>query len=106
MIRRACGSPGGSPVGAERGRGEFKVEPMAFSLNLVLAPFGVAAGFQAVWLSLLLVGSQMANSAGFFFERLRQLSPDTRKKKEPMWNGEFVFPVIPSVDQPPARAGA
>jgi GT2 family glycosyltransferase len=54
---------------AQRG-GKFRVEPLAFYLNMMRYPFGVHSGVEAVTLSALFALAQWANAAGFFREKL------------------------------------
>ena len=56
---------------ARRGGGPAKVEPAAFYLNLLRRPFARGEGFRALPLAALLLVSQAANAAGFFYERGR-----------------------------------
>lgn len=63
-------------VCSRRDLGYIKVEPISFYLNLLTYPFSQASRQQALLLAALLVVSQVANVAGFFWERLNQ----TRRK--------------------------
>jgi hypothetical protein len=56
-------------VRARRGAGRFKPE-LKFYLNVLRYPFSQGWGGQAVSLSALFVVWQIANAAGFFWERL------------------------------------
>lgn len=54
---------------AARGQERIKIEPMAFYLSLLRYPFSHERGWKALALAGLLAVSQVANAAGFFFER-------------------------------------
>jgi len=56
---------------ARRGQRPVKVEPPAFYFNLLRYPFVSEQGFNALILMLLLVVAQVANAAGFFWERAK-----------------------------------
>jgi glycosyltransferase involved in cell wall biosynthesis len=56
-------------IRARRGAGRVKVEPLAFYLNLLRYPLSRARGVQALYLTSLLVVTQLATVAGFFLER-------------------------------------
>lgn len=58
-------------VRARRGQHPVKVEPPAFYFNMLRYPFTNAQGVNALILTLLLVVMQIANAAGFFWERAR-----------------------------------
>ena len=58
-------------VRARRGRHRVKVEPLSFYLNMLRYPFVSAQGVKAPFLMLLLVVAQVANAAGFFWERTK-----------------------------------
>jgi GT2 family glycosyltransferase len=56
----------------QRDHRRFRVEPLAFYLNLLRYPLSHAAGQQALWLAALLMMSQGANGAGFFWEKINR----------------------------------
>jgi glycosyltransferase involved in cell wall biosynthesis len=58
-------------VRARRGQDRVKVEPPAFYFNMLRYPFVTARGCNALIMMLLLVVTQVANAAGFFWERAR-----------------------------------
>jgi GT2 family glycosyltransferase len=58
-------------VRARRGQHRVKVEPPAFYFNMLRYPFVTAQGVNALVLMLLFVVTQVANAAGFFWERTR-----------------------------------
>ena len=58
-------------IRARRGRHRVKVEPLSFYLNMLRYPFVSAQGVKAPFLMLLLVVAQVANAAGFFWERTK-----------------------------------
>jgi GT2 family glycosyltransferase len=58
-------------VRARRGQDRVKVEPPAFYINMLRYPFVSARGCNALIVMLLLVVTQIANAAGFFWERAR-----------------------------------
>jgi len=53
---------------ARRGQGRIRLEPLSFHLNLLRYPFSQAWGWRALSLAALLVMSQVASTAGFFWE--------------------------------------
>lgn len=53
---------------ARRGQGRIRLEPFSFYWNLLRHPFSHAQGRRALLLAVLLVVSQAANAAGFFWE--------------------------------------
>ena len=56
-------------IRARRGQHRFKVEPLAFYFNMLRYPFVNAKGVNALILMLLLVVTQVVNTAGFLWER-------------------------------------
>jgi cellulose synthase/poly-beta-1,6-N-acetylglucosamine synthase-like glycosyltransferase len=56
---------------ARRGQRPVKVEPPVFYFNMLRYPFVSEQGFNALILMLLLVVTQVANTAGFFWERAK-----------------------------------
>ncbi|MBM4264463.1 MAG: glycosyltransferase [Deltaproteobacteria bacterium] len=54
---------------AQRGQGKVKIEPLSFYLNILRYPFTSHRGAAAVWLAVLLGATQVANAAGFFWQR-------------------------------------
>ncbi len=58
-------------VRARHGQRRVKVEPPAFYFNLLRYPFVSEQGVKALILMLLLVVTQVANAAGFFWERAK-----------------------------------
>jgi GT2 family glycosyltransferase len=56
---------------ARRGQHRIRVEPLSFYLNMLRYPFVSAPGVKAPFLMLLLVATQAANAAGFFWERTK-----------------------------------
>lgn len=58
-------------VRARRGQHRITVEPPSFYFNLLRYPFVSAQGVKAPFLMLLLVVTQVANAAGFFWERTK-----------------------------------
>jgi cellulose synthase/poly-beta-1,6-N-acetylglucosamine synthase-like glycosyltransferase len=58
-------------VRARRGQDRVKVEPPTFYFNMLRYPFVSARGCNALIVMLLLVVTQIANAAGFFWERAR-----------------------------------
>jgi len=56
-------------IRARRGRHRVKVEPPVFYLNMLRYPFLTTQGVNALTLMLLLVVTQVANAAGFFWKR-------------------------------------
>ena len=67
-----CGAFGLRQARAQRDQGRIKVEPLSFYLNLLQYPFSQAQGWRALLLVALLVVSQVANVAGFFWERVNR----------------------------------
>jgi glycosyltransferase involved in cell wall biosynthesis len=57
---------------ARRNAGRVKLEPLKFYLSLIWYPLSRSQGGRRFWLALLLVLSQVANAAGFFWEWLNQ----------------------------------
>ncbi len=66
-----CGAFCFHQVRARRGQHRVKVEPPAFYVNMLRYPFVSAQGVNALILMLLLVVTQAANAAGFFWERAK-----------------------------------
>ncbi len=58
-------------VRARRLQDRVKVEPLTFYVNMLRYPFVSAQGGQAPLLMLLLVVTQVANAAGFFWQRVK-----------------------------------
>lgn len=58
-------------VRARRGQHRIRVEPPSFYFNMLRYPFVSAQGVNALILMLLLMVTQVANAAGFFWERAR-----------------------------------
>lgn len=56
-------------VRARRGNGRIKVEPLSFYLNMIAYSFSGTLGGWGMILALSLVTAQIANAAGFFFEK-------------------------------------
>ncbi len=63
-------------VRARRLQDRVKVEPLTFYVNMLRYPFGSAQGVQAPLLLLLLVVTQVANAAGFFWMRIKGTAGD------------------------------
>ncbi|MDP3093083.1 MAG: glycosyltransferase [Nitrospira sp.] len=63
-------------VRARRLQDRVKVEPLMFYINMLRYPFVSAQGVQAPLLMLLLVVTQVANAAGFFWMRLKGAAGD------------------------------
>jgi glycosyltransferase involved in cell wall biosynthesis len=57
-------------VRAQRSRANIQVEPISFYFNLLRYPFTTTAPHRAIGLGWLLILSQIANVAGFFWERV------------------------------------
>lgn len=53
---------------AQRGQGPVRIEPLSFYLGICAYPFRGAWGWRSWPLAALLIGSQVANAAGFFWE--------------------------------------
>jgi glycosyltransferase involved in cell wall biosynthesis len=60
-------------IRSRRGAGHVKVEPLAFYRNLLRYPLSHVGGARAVGLSWLLACAQVANVAGFAWEKSRKL---------------------------------
>jgi GT2 family glycosyltransferase len=58
-------------IRARRGQHSFKMEPPVFYFNMLRYPFVNGQGVKALILMLLLVVTQLANAAGFFWERMK-----------------------------------
>lgn len=58
----------------QRGQEGVKIEPLSFYLNLLRYPFSQTHSRRAFPLAALLVASQKANAAGFFWEKVRRLT--------------------------------
>ena len=65
-------------IHAQRNAKHIELEPFSFYYNLLRYPFSKAKTIPAMMLALLMVLSQAANAAGFFFEKL---SPSREKEK-------------------------
>lgn len=59
-------------IRARRLQDQVKVEPLTFYINMLRYPFVSAQGVQAPLLMLLLVVTQVANAAGFFWQRAKE----------------------------------
>lgn len=57
---------------AQRGSERIRLEPLSFYQNLLRYPLSQAPGRRALLLAVLLVVSQAANAAGFFWEKLHR----------------------------------
>lgn len=57
---------------ARRDQGSIRVEPLSFYLNLLRYPFLQTRRRRALWPAFLLVVTQVANAAGFFWEMLNR----------------------------------
>lgn len=60
-------------VRAQRRAGRIKIEPLSFYCNLLYYPLSREKTNRGLLLSMLLVTSQIANTAGFFHERMQNL---------------------------------
>ncbi len=58
---------------ARRNQTEINIEPLAFYLNLLRHPFSRARGCRGFLLAVLFAVSQLANTMGFFNERIRSV---------------------------------
>jgi len=67
-------------IRARRGWGRVKLESPQFYLNLVRFPFSQARGWRAVALAGLLLLSQVANAAGFFWLAMKELLATPRRR--------------------------
>ncbi len=63
-------------VRARREQHRIRMEPPSFYLNMLRYPFASAQGVQAPLLMLLLVVTQVANAAGFFWMRIKGTAGD------------------------------
>lgn len=63
-------------VRARRLQDRVKVEPLMFYINMLRYPFVSAQGVQAPLLMLLLMVTQVANAAGFFWQRIKGTAGD------------------------------
>ena len=60
-------------IRARRGNRRIKIEPLSFYRNMLVYPFSRTRGGWALILALSLVIAQVANAAGFFFEKTNAL---------------------------------
>ena len=60
-------------IRARRGNRRIKIEPLSFYLNMLVYPFSRTRGGWAMILALSFVTAQIANAAGFFFEKTNAL---------------------------------
>lgn len=63
-----------------RNQKRIKLEPLSFYLNLLRYPFSQSQGWRALLLTALLVMSQVANAAGFFWESVNRTT-ETRQRR-------------------------
>jgi GT2 family glycosyltransferase len=56
---------------AKQRQEKIRIEPMSFYINLLLWPFSQIPNAKAFWLTGLMLVSQVANAAGFFWDRAR-----------------------------------
>ena len=59
-------------VRARRNQTRIRVEPKSFYLNLLRYPFSRTQGWEAPWVAVLMMVSQLANVSGFFWERINR----------------------------------
>ncbi len=58
-------------IGSRRGQESIKLEPLSFYLNLLNHPFSGRQGHRALLLTVLLLVSQAAHTAGFFWQKMK-----------------------------------
>ncbi|MGI8995339.1 MAG: glycosyltransferase family 2 protein, partial [Pyrinomonadaceae bacterium] len=79
-------------VRARRREAGIKVEPLSFYLNMLRR--SLVRGWRGLWPAVLLAVSQLANAAGFFYERFRSTNQQAEKasySKQPAVITEKVF---------------
>jgi len=59
-------------VRAQREQTRIRLGPKSFYLNLLRYPFSRTQGWQAPWVAVLMMMSQLANVSGFFWERINR----------------------------------
>lgn len=69
-------------VRARLGQEPLRLEPLSFYLNLLQFPFSQVKDRRALLLSALLVVTQAANAAGFFWEMRKRTRPDLIRDKD------------------------